>query len=183
MGVPCRKAFPAPSLVDGLEPAVPSGMQPAETDELRELARGRSVLEVGSAWGYSTIVMARVARSVVSVDPHVILDTEAAFVSNLAAHGVAERVRYYVKTSREALPYMHAMGWRFELVFIDGDHNEAEVRFDATWARALVTPHGVICFHDYVPDVRLTVTDGLASWSPPDRLIESLAVFTGPWAG
>lgn len=139
------------------------------------------MLEVGSAWGYSAITMARVARSLVSVDPHIALATWDAFQANLQAHGVAGRVTALRMESRAALPNLHLAGRRFDLIFIDGDHSPAAVTFDATWARALVTVRGVIAFHDYNPAQFDTVYEGLLGWREPDRLVESLAVFEGPW--
>lgn len=156
-----------------------SAVSAPEAHALQELARGHSVLEVGSAWGYSTIVMARVARLVVSVDPHQALGSLVDFRANLQAHGVASRVQVLVEDSRTALPSLLAAGRRFELVFIDGDHSEPAVRFDAMWARHLITPGGVVAFHDYHAEAGDPVTEALASWGPPDELTERLAVYRG----
>src|SRR5579859_1343802 len=98
----------------GHEPPVMAGITDTEAAALVDLARGRSALEVGSAWGYSTIVMASVARSLVSVDPHEALQSLDTFRANLEAHGVIDRVVAIVKPSREALPELQAGGRRFE---------------------------------------------------------------------
>jgi hypothetical protein len=47
-----------------------SSLLPEEVDELRVLADERYVLEIGAAFGYSTIVLASVAGHVWSIDPH-----------------------------------------------------------------------------------------------------------------
>lgn len=180
-GVPCRKAFGDLRLVDGREPAIKAGVSDLEAAELRCLARGAAVLEVGSAWGYSAVLMAKVARSLVSVDPHRDYDSFDTFTANLAAHGVADKVTAMVAGSRQALPELLAAGRRFDLIFIDGDHSAAAVSFDALWARHLVTPHGVIAFHDYNTGVSAEVVEGLRGWRPFDRLIDSLAVYEGLW--
>ena len=50
---------------------LPAGwLTPAEADELRRLAAGRTVLELGAWKGRSTVVLAEVASYVVSVDRH-----------------------------------------------------------------------------------------------------------------
>jgi len=180
-GVPCRKAFGDLRLVDGREPAIKAGVSDLEAAELRCLARGASVLEVGSAWGYSAVLMAKVARRLVSVDPHQDYDSYPTFRANLIAHGVADKVTALITTSREALPELLERGERFEFIFIDGDHSAAAVAFDALWARHLVTPAGVIAFHDYNTGVEAEVVKGLEGWRPFDRLVDSLAVYEGPW--
>jgi predicted O-methyltransferase YrrM len=180
-GVPCRKAFGDLRLVDGCEPAVMAGVSDLEAAELRCLARGAAVLEVGSAWGYSAIVMAKVARSLVSIDPHQDYGSLATFQANVRAHGVRDKVTVLVTTSRLAMPELLARGSRFDLIFIDGDHSAEAVAFDALWARHLVTPGGVIAFHDYNTGVSAEVVKGLEGWRPFDRLVDSLAVYEGPW--
>lgn len=164
----------------GREPAVMAGLTDAEAAALVALARGRSVLEVGSAWGYSTILMACVARYVVAVDPHVDLQSLDTFTANVAAHGVQGKIEMLVEPSRTALPRLLAAGRRFGLVFIDGDHSLAAASFDATWARSLVQDHGVIAFHDYHDEPTDSVTQALVSYGRPDELVERLAVY---WSG
>ena len=176
-GVPCRKAFGDCRLVDGCEPGIKAGISDLEAAELRCLARGAAVLEIGSAWGYSCVVMAKVARSVVSVDPHRDYDSLATFLANLDAHGVRDKVTEIVASSRDALPELFAQGRRFDLVFVDGDHSAEQVAFDGLWSRHLLTPGGVIAFHDYSKELSGQVVQGLAGWPPFDRLVDSLAVY------
>lgn len=181
-GVPCRKVFGDERLVDGVGPAIKAGVSDLEAAELRCLARGASVLEVGSAWGYSAVLMAKVARSLVSVDPHQDFDSLPTFAANLEDHGVTHKVRTMVATSREALPQLLGEGRRFDLIFIDGDHSAAAVAFDGLWARHLVTPRGVIAFHDYSTEVTAQVVEGLKGWRHFDRLVDTLAVYEAPWS-
>src|SRR5689334_294406 len=51
-------------------PAISTSLTAAETAELRRLGRNADVLEIGSAYGYSTVTLALVAKWVVAVDPH-----------------------------------------------------------------------------------------------------------------
>lgn len=51
-------------------PKIPTAISRVEAEELERLAYMRRVVEVGSGLGFSTIVMARVARWVGSVDHH-----------------------------------------------------------------------------------------------------------------
>lgn len=46
-------------------------------------------------------------------------------------------------------------GRKIDLLFIDGDHSLAGVLADLRLYRSFVVPHGLIAFHDIVPDERL----------------------------
>src|SRR5579859_5457704 len=145
--------FPAEAvLIEGRGPAIRPGISQTEAALLRSLAQDRSVLEVGSAFGYSAVVMGYVARSLVSVDPHTLLDSLETFRANVAGHGLTDKITPVVGTSQEVLPELLKKGARFELIFIDGDHEQDVVRHDALWARHLVTDDGLIAFHDYQPE-------------------------------
>ena len=73
-------------------PAIRTSITAAEARALRRLARDSVVVEIGSAYGYSTVVMALVARRVISIDPHTGLeDSEQVLRHNLAAFDVAKR--------------------------------------------------------------------------------------------
>ena len=137
-------------------PSIATAITPDETAALGSLALGRDCLEVGSAWGYSAVMMVRLgARSVTAVDFHQPCDSnEQAMNShevmqkNLGWYKAGSAVTMIRESSRKALPDLAAQGRRYGLTFIDGDHTYESVRHDVGWARRLV-PSGFIACHDY----------------------------------
>lgn len=163
---------------DGL--VISTSLTAAETDELRRLAKDADVLEVGSAYGYSAIVMALAgARSVIAVDPHVWLDSWPAMVANVEAYGVVDQVTIMRGGSRDVLP---TFGQAFDLVWIDGDHEQAAVEFDVAWGLRLLRPAGTLACHDYGEDTCPGVRAALDRWKVPPRVVDTLAVYgPGEW--
>src|SRR5258707_44930 len=90
------------SIGDG--PPISTSLTANEAAELRRLARDAQVLEVGSAYGYSTIVMAQVAEHVTAIDWHVPLNSLEPMRHNLEHHQVQERVTILVGLSQDVLP-------------------------------------------------------------------------------
>jgi predicted O-methyltransferase YrrM len=151
MHLPWRDAVPG----DG--PAIMTSVTGAEAAELARLAAAAGdVLEIGSAYGYSAIVMALAGGHVTAVDPHTggtwLGDTLAVMTGNLAAYGVADRVDICKEYSGTAMPALAADGRRFGLIFIDGDHTADAVRHDVQQALGLLRPGGVLACHDYGED-------------------------------
>lgn len=128
-----------------------------------------AVVEIGSAWGKSTIVLAAAARrygreKVVAIDPHTgdpwymqqagitTANTFSEFRSNLEAFAVDDWVTPVVATSAEAAHEVLPLPIR--LLYIDGLHTYEAVKADiATW-----TPHvvagGAVVFDDYFNPAR-----------------------------
>lgn len=150
----------------------------AETKVLVELAHRARVLEIGNQYGYSTIVMARVAKVVHSVDWHrgdKLLgwtqgETLPVLWGNLAKAGVREKVVLHVGSTEAVLPLLRP-GW-FTFAFHDGYHATDAVIADAMNIRPLLRPDAPIAFHDYdaygvaaaierLPIERLEVVDKL----------------------
>lgn len=155
-----------------------------ETAEIQRLAAGRKCLEVGSAFGWSACAMAVAgARSVTAIDlhqPHVTneyKDTRGEMIANLDAYG-AQQVCIIQRASQAALPELASSGEQYEFIFIDADHDEEPVRHDATWARKLLAPGGVLACHDYGNDNTPGVKAALDAVFPegPTRLVRSLWV-------
>lgn len=161
-------------------PPISTSLTEAETAELQLLAEEGDVLEIGSAYGYSTVALALVANHVDAVDPHTGHGSLYEMQANLNAYGVAGRVTVIQQMSQVALPELHAAGNRYDLVWIDGDHAAATVEHDVEWARKLLEPGGVIACHDYdevtCPGVRQAL-DKL--FGGPGRLVDTLAVYEG----
>lgn len=150
----------------------------AETAELQRLAKGGTVLEIGTAYGYSTVALALVAEHVTAVDPHLTHGSYGDVLSNLRAYGLAEKATVVKDLSQDALPRLHEAGMRYDLVWIDGDHTAEVVEHDVTWAVRLLKPGGVIACHDYdevtCPGVRMAL-DKL--FGGPGDLTDTLAVY------
>jgi predicted O-methyltransferase YrrM len=147
----------------------------AETAELQRLAAGKAVLEVGSAFGYSTVALGLVAESVIAVDPHTGHNSLAALIQNVEANGLTGKVRWIAGRSQDILPTLIAA---FDMVWIDGDHSAETVEHDVTWALRLLRPGGVLACHDYdeatCPGVKIAL-DKL--FGGPGVLTDTLAVY------
>jgi predicted O-methyltransferase YrrM len=168
----------------GVGPAILTSLDPAEADELGRLAKGRQVLEIGSAHGYSAVVMALAgAERVTAVDNHNGLtwlgDTLTTMHLNLNAHGVADKVEIMQGDSGDVLPRLAEEERKFGLVFVDGDHNADGAERDITLALQLTEAGGVIAVHDYLehcccPDVLHVVNRMFAGG--PTRVVATMAV-------
>lgn len=148
-----------------------------EKRRLQDLARDRTVLEIGSAYGYSTIILAQAATHVIAVDPHAgeYAGTWEAIHENLAAFGVTDKVELVRDYSDKALPAMIADGRQFGLIFIDGCHESPTVDSDILHALQLLEPTGKIAVHDYdwgLPDVKRACE----RLGEPSEIIDSLWV-------
>jgi predicted O-methyltransferase YrrM len=161
-------------------PEILTSVTERETAVLAELAASAGeALEVGSAYGYSTIVMAKAGARVTAVDPHAgeLPGSLGIMQGNLQAYQ-ANTVTVSVGTSQEVLPRL-PLGW-FGLVFVDGDHTEAAVAHDVGWALKLLRPGGVLACHDYdegtCPGVRAALDRVMGG---PGQLTDTLAVYEG----
>jgi predicted O-methyltransferase YrrM len=146
--------------IDG-GPPVNTSLTSTEGEMLRELARGRHVLEIGSAYGYSAIVMAQTAESVTAVDPHEGYGAMPGSLDIMRGHLIDydawANVTVWQTVSSDALATLALDGRAFGLVFIDGDHRASAVRADVAGALELLADGGVLAVHDFgeisCPDV------------------------------
>lgn len=124
----------------------------AEGRELARWATGKTVLELGSFCGRSTICLARTANAVNAVDTFDGRGTVAAgdtfdtFRANLERYGVASKVTPLRGESTAVLADLPPV---YDLVFIDASHDYANVKADAGAAARVLRPGGVLAFHDY----------------------------------
>lgn len=139
---------------------LPDGwLSPVEARCLAQFAAHKTVLEIGSLFGRSTVAMARVAHLVVSVDHHQATglqwmsetdDTAPAFLANLTSHGVRARVVPMVGDSATVLALLAPRS--FDLAFVDGSHDYHSVKRDLALVRPLVKDGGDIILHDRAYD-------------------------------
>ncbi|MDA0174482.1 class I SAM-dependent methyltransferase [Solirubrobacter taibaiensis] len=127
------------------------------------------VVEIGSFRGKSAVVLASTAGSLIAIDPHAGSDRgpqeiEAdatrgdadfdAFHANLAAAGVADRVRHVRKFSSDA--HQDVSG-PLSLLYVDGAHRFGPARADLRdWGRR-VAPGGVMLVHDAFSSIGVTL--------------------------
>lgn len=169
-------------IAPGDGPAIDTSLTPAETDELRRLAKDSDVLEIGSAYGFSAVAMALAGGRVEAIDPHAWLGSFDAMVANLAAYRVSDQVRIYRSDSWTVLPELGSEGRQFDLVWVDGDHEAHTVAHDVGWARKLLRPTGTLACHDYGEATCPGVQQALDAWKPPPRLVDTLALYgPGEW--
>lgn len=159
-------------------------MTEMETLSLERCARGKVCLELGAEYGYSTIVMGRVASQVVSVDWHRGYPNCSAGPKNndtLLQHfynirPVRDTVVSVVGRFEEVLPLLRDAS--FEFIFLDGGHDWEQAVFCFEQARRLLTPEGVFACHDYghplCPERAVAESLGARPRSP---VVGTLAIF------
>lgn len=155
--------------------AAPEGwLTGAQAERLRSAAAAAgagTIVEIGSFRGRSTAVLARAAApgaSVVAIDPHAGSDRgpqeigadavrgdadHEAFNANLAAAGVAERVRHVRKMSAEAHGDVEGP---LAMLYVDGAHRFAPARDDIARWGARVAPGGTMLVHDSFSSIGVT---------------------------
>lgn len=136
---------------------ISTSLTEAESERLLELAAGKLVLEIGSSYGYSTVLMATVARHVITVD---------CFDNELVGHGsgtggedenrravlgsgLQDRITLIVGPSQNILPRLR---YGFDLIFVDGDHRLEGATSDLTLSIPLLMPGGTLAVHDAITE-------------------------------
>ena len=154
--------------IERLRGSIRTGIKRDEATMLRQLAKGRMVLELGSQFGFSTVLMAEVAKRVDAVDWHkgdAIVGHEVTLPvlwSNLERYGVRERVVIHVGRSADVLPRL--VPRQFDFAFHDSFHGELAVLEDVAMMLPLLIPGALIAFHDYgVHKEHFGVTEAVAA--------------------
>lgn len=137
----------------------------------RTVRPGGTIVEIGSFRGRSMIVLASAAAEgveLVAIDPHAGNDRgpqeidgfadeaqedHAVFNANLAAAGVADRVRHLRAFSSEALPDVPG---DVDVLYIDGAHRFGPALDDIRSWSAKVKPGGDLLIHDSFSSVGVT---------------------------
>lgn len=161
----------------GVPADIATALTVAEATNLRDLADGKVVLELGAHYGFSTIVLASVTKKLHSVDWHKgdsmagHSDNLLTYRENLRRYGVEDKVVTHVGRFGEVLPAFR--DHYFDGCFVDGEHDFDSVVADGRLAWRLVRPGGWIAFHDYG---RFGVKRAVDALARPDHIVDSLAV-------
>ena len=138
---------------------VPGLLTNGEAKCLYKHADGRHVLELGTPGGRATVCMAQSAASVTTLD---IADQSVA-MDWVRRYGLTEKVTF-VRGDIGVVGKM--LSGTYDLIFIDTEHDVASLTRDIENALPLLSPGGILAFHDYPdpgwPEVR-PVVDGYAS--------------------
>jgi len=151
-------------------------MTPAQGERLWDSAAAvapcGTIVEIGSYRGKSAVVMASAAApgvSVTAIDPHAGNDRgpqqihgtaddgegdHEAFMANLHAAGVADRVRHLRVFSHDALDDVRGT---IDLLYIDGAHRVKPARDDIVQWGARVAPGGTLLIHDSFSSIGVTL--------------------------
>ena len=129
--------------------------------DLCRAERPRATLEVGMAWGLSTLyILAALAEvhGATGFQPHVVMDPfQTSRFGNAALRLVrevgAERlIEFYPEPSEIILPRLVSAGRQFDLAFIDGDHRYDPGFVDFFFVHRLLKPGGMVIFDDVLFD-------------------------------
>lgn len=134
-------------------PDIRSAIKDDESARLAELAAGRRVLEVGSQYGFSTVLMARVAKVVHAVDWHrgdaIVGRNESLPLlwENVTRYKLRDRVVIHVGRSETVLPLL--LPGSFDFAFHDSYHSAEAVAADVALMVPLLVPGSLLALHDY----------------------------------
>ncbi len=141
-----------------------------EGECLAYLAKDKTVLEIGSYHGRSTICLAQTAKRVHSLDWHkgdVYVGSKGSLgdlIGNLERYGVRSKVILHVGSTQDIGPVFGSEC--FDLVFVDGGHDYESAIIDMQLARRCVRPAGVIALHDWYMHEIKTAAWEVLRWDP-----------------
>lgn len=163
------------------------GVNPGDRRALWYLIRSlgvRSVLEIGTHVGASTVYLAAALRAnaahdlsvrprLVTVDVREVNSPTDGYWRTYGLRSSPEQMlekieaRDFVRFATAcSLTYLESCEERFDLVFLDGDHHAAVVYQELPRAFAVLDSPGVVLLHDYFPRNRPLWRDGLSIPGP-----------------
>lgn len=135
----------------------------------KQCPQSTAIVEIGSAYGKSTICLARGAKAgcgakVFSIDPHIGGNYDE-FIKNIEISQLHDVVCPVRKTSEDAI-----LNWThpISLLFIDGNHEYSFVKQDFLLWFPYVVNGGVIAFHDSTS----SVTNMLLGYPGPKKVVD-----------
>lgn len=159
----------------GIKSAVSSN----EIAALQQISAGKSVIEIGSLLGYSTIQIARVAKHVVSVDPHDgypyynPTPTLPEFLHNLDRWGVLGVVTPIIDKAQNAPPHLTGS----DVTFIDCTGLYKDTRFCLEQIKS-----SIIACHDFgrvgCDGVDRAVLEYVKKFNKQLQVVDTLAIIS-----
>jgi predicted O-methyltransferase YrrM len=149
-------------------PEMTGGVNPGDQRALYALVLGlrpRTILEIGTHLGCSTVSLAlaakRIGARIITCDLADVNDeTRHPWLRHGSRHsprellrvaGCEEQVEFRVADS---LDFLESTESQFDLVFLDGDHSAARVYRELPAAFRILRPGGYVVLHDYYPENR-----------------------------
>lgn len=164
-----------------IKPAtVLSALTKLECQKLYDLALNKTVLELGSQYGGSTISMAKSAKVIHAVDWHkgdenagFLGNTAIEYLTNINEYKVEHKIVTHIGRFSDVLPLFREDS--FDLVFVDGCHTEEATKECIELTKRRIKNNGIWAFHDYgvFPGVQKAINDLMG---PIDELVDTLAV-------
>lgn len=126
-----------------------------DIEHLLRQSRPKNTLEVGMAFGGSSLIFADVGQAVCSdiyrhtmIDPFQNTVWDGIGMQCLELAGLLNVVQLVEESSCLALPRLLAEGRRFELIYVDGSHLFEDAFVDAYFCGRLLTDQGHLLFDD-----------------------------------
>jgi|SRR5579862_545473 len=142
------KAFPS-------RPALSTLRNLDEIERLLRQNRPENTLEIGMAFGGSSLIFAETGKEVcgtayrhVSIDPFQSTVWDGVGVTCVESAGLSPWVELVQEPSSLALPRFLAEGRRFGVIYIDGSHLFEDVFVDAYFSARLLSNGGYLLFDD-----------------------------------
>ena len=115
--------------------------------------RPRTVLEIGMAFGVSSLVIAEALAEIEGashhiIDPHQRGEWRGVGIANLKRAGYDGRYVLYEEPSEFCLPRLLAEGFSIDFALIDGWHSFDQVLVDFYYLNRMTSPGGAIAFDD-----------------------------------
>src|SRR5262249_40611568 len=123
-------------------------------------------LEIGCAYGISSLYICEALCEAVSSPKHIIIDPfqfphqrgsgwEGIGLLNLKRAGYEDIIELHNKASYECLPVLLKNGVKIDFAFVDGQHTFDYVMVDFFFIDKLLNVRGVVAFDDlYYPSIR-----------------------------
>jgi predicted O-methyltransferase YrrM len=144
-------------LRDPIHPTGPVHIDAAEGKLLGEIIRAVdpvATLEIGMAYGVSTLYICDALSSLGHPVTHIVVDPfqsthwRGIGLMNVRAAGYAPMIEFYEERSEFELPRLVASGRSVDFAFVDGWHTFDQVMVDFYYLDRMLRPGGVIAFDD-----------------------------------
>jgi cephalosporin hydroxylase len=136
-------------------PALSTTRNLSEIVEILCRSRPENTLEVGMAFGGSSLIFADIGRTVcaggyrhTAIDPYQSTVWDGVGMQCLEAAGLQKFIELFEEPSCLVLPHLLSEGRRFGVIYVDGSHLFEDVFVDAYFCARLLTVDGYLLFDD-----------------------------------